>query len=68
MSVNQGLTVSFCINWCQYFVSLFKLSLILNISQVLFVADTRQTGTPAVTFTKGHGLDGPWGMVAGKNQ
>lgn len=35
---------------------------------MLFVADTRQTGTPAVTFTQGHGLDGPWGMVAGKNQ
>ena len=34
--------------------------------QVLFVADTRQTGTPAVTFTQGHGLDGPWGMVAGE--
>lgn len=34
---------------------------------MLFVADTRQTGTPAVTFTQGHGLDGPWGMVAGKN-
>lgn len=34
------------------------------LDQVLFVADTRQTGTPAVTFTQGHGLDGPWGMVA----
>lgn len=34
--------------------------------QVLFVADTRQTGIPAVTFTQGHGLDGPWGMVAGR--
>ena len=36
--------------------------------QVLFVADTRQTGIPAVTFTQGHGLDGPWGMVAGKTK
>ena len=30
------------------------------------MADTRQAGIPAVTFTQGHGLDGPWGMVAGK--
>ena len=36
--------------------------------QVLYVADTRQIGSPAVTFTQGHGLDGPWGMVAGKKQ
>lgn len=36
--------------------------------QVLYVADTRQMGSPAVTFTQGHGLDGPWGMVAGKKQ
>lgn len=34
--------------------------------QVLFVSDTRQTGVPAVTFTQGHGLDGPWGMVASR--
>lgn len=33
------------------------------LDQVLFVADTRQTGIPAVTFTQGHGLDGPWGIV-----
>ena len=32
------------------------------------MADTRQIGSPAVTFTQGHGLDGPWGMVAGKKQ
>lgn len=32
------------------------------------MADTRQIGSPAVTFTQGHGLDGPWGMVAGENQ
>ena len=30
------------------------------------MSDTRQPGIPAVTFTQGHGLDGPWGMVAGK--
>lgn len=34
------------------------------LDQVLFVSDTRQSGVPAVTFTQGHGLDGPWGMVA----
>jgi len=34
--------------------------------QVLFVSDTRQSGVPAVTFTQGHGLDGPWGMVASR--
>lgn len=34
------------------------------LDQVLYVADTRQIGSPAVTFTQGHGLDGPWGMVA----
>ena len=38
----------------------------LNNLQVLYVADTRQKGSPAVTFAQGHGLDGPWGMVAGK--
>jgi len=32
------------------------------------VTDTRVKGSPAVTFTQGHGLDGPWGMVAGKKQ
>jgi len=30
------------------------------------VTDTRVKGSPAVTFTQGHGLDGPWGIVAGK--
>ena len=37
-----------------------------NICQVLYVTDTRVKGSPAMTFTQGHGLDGPWGMVAGK--
>ena len=32
------------------------------------MSDTRQPGIPAVTFTQGHGLDGPWGMVAGETQ
>ena len=32
------------------------------------MTDTRVKGSPAVTFTQGHGLDGPWGMVAGKRQ
>jgi len=32
------------------------------------VTDTRVKGSPAVTFTQGHGLDGPWGIVAGKKQ
>lgn len=27
--------------------------------------DTRQSGSVAETFTQGHGLDGPWGMVSG---
>ena len=30
------------------------------------MADTRKHGSPAVTFAQGHGLDGPWGMVAGE--
>lgn len=34
------------------------------LDQVLFVSDTRHSGVPAITFTQGHGLDGPWGMVA----
>ncbi|XP_048583178.1 serine/threonine-protein kinase PknD [Nematostella vectensis] len=34
------------------------------IDQVLYVVDTRQSNSPAVTFASGHGLDGPWGMVA----
>ena len=32
------------------------------------MTDTRVKGSPAMTFTQGHGLDGPWGMVAGKKQ
>ena len=27
--------------------------------------DTRRIGSVAKTFTQGHGLDGPWGMVSG---
>ncbi|KAK3710141.1 hypothetical protein QZH41_010538, partial [Actinostola sp. cb2023] len=30
---------------------------------VLYVSDTRKSGSFATTFASGHGLDGPWGMV-----
>ncbi|XP_031557390.1 uncharacterized protein LOC116294014 [Actinia tenebrosa] len=32
--------------------------------QVLYVSDTRQKDSHAITFAQGHGLDGPWGMVS----
>ncbi|KXJ07488.1 Serine/threonine-protein kinase PknD [Exaiptasia diaphana] len=32
--------------------------------QVLYVSDTRQSGSVVRIFTSGHGLDGPWGMVS----
>ena len=33
--------------------------------QVLFVENSRDPAAPVVTFAKGHGLDGPWGIAVG---
>ena len=34
--------------------------------EVLFVENSRDPSAPVVTFAKGHGLDGPWGIAVGK--
>lgn len=41
--------------------------LIVNILQVFFVSNIHDLQSHAVTLIQGFGLDGPWGMVLGKN-